>query len=123
MSLTEIYNRRINTVTWYRRQGNWSGLEGKGFHDGLMITDSTGAKWLLHITTGCAKAVLVDATAMSQKWHTSDHNTSPEKSTTIGQIMSHAEARGPYSYATNNCVQLVYSCLEKLGLIPDVSSD
>jgi hypothetical protein len=122
MSLTEIYNRSIQSVKWYRRQGQWSGVEGKGFHDGLMITDDENDKWLLHITTGCKKAVLVNAQAMSSKWSSSDNDSPPENDLTIGELMGPCERRGPYNVATNNCVQLLWFALEVLGLTPDLES-
>lgn len=125
MSLTEVYNRPVQTVRWMRRQGNWSGSEGKGFHDGLLIEDARGGKWLLHVTTPAgSRPALVDATHMSSKWHCSAANSENvvDQRKTVGDLVAVAEGRGGYTFTSNNCVSLVVALLKYLNVFPDVES-
>lgn len=123
MSLREVYNRKVTTVRWMRRQGNWSGSQGRGFHDGLLIEDATGHAWLVHITTPVgSRPVLVDAAQMSSKWYCSDAKSAnvSGQGKTIGDVMGVAEGRGGYGYVCNNCVELSVALLKFFGVFPDV---
>lgn len=120
MSLKEIYSREITSCCPADRAGTWSGVDGKGFHVGVVLTDSAGEKWLVHNTISSAnKPVLTSAANMSGQWNYG--TVSPVSGKTIGQMMAIVEPLGKWS-VFNNCVDCMSKVLKFLGWKPSQSA-
>ena len=85
-SMTDLYNSKIVSTQKVRRTGSWTGKNGKGYHDGNLVTLDNGSKYLIHNGPGYNK-VITPSSNMSSKWHSYGTSTS-HKNYTVGKAMS-----------------------------------
>jgi hypothetical protein len=100
--LTELYNSVIKTAPWVAREGSWSGVGGKGFRVGVLLTLVDGTAWLVHHAPD-HKPVITQHTDMSRKW-AEERSIGVHGRKTVGGVM---KAGGEEVWSVwDNCVRM-----------------
>ena len=101
--LTDLYNSNIVKAEPMTREGNWSGIEGKGFHQEEKITTSDNKEYLIHNVPSENAPKITPAENMSSKWQSAGEQHDVQNGQTVGGAMN-AVGDDKYSLTNNNCI-------------------
>ena len=117
-SLTDLYNSQIIGTQKVRREGNWTGKPGKGFHDGTVVTTKHGDYLIHNYDVKHGKSpVITPISNMSSKWKSNGDNKM-HSNYSVGQAMQREHKHGKWQWNNScmNTVNRVHNNTDKSGL-------